>query len=69
MSRHHNIEVSRDFVGLVPIGIVEVEIMAFVVSVPISIPIPIPVPMFHCRGFQMTVCRSSPVSFVYSDVN
>ena len=37
--------------GLVSIGLIELEIMAFAVSV--LIPIPIPMPRFQCRGLQM----------------
>ena len=40
-------------VGLVPIGLVEMEIMEFVVSVPI--PIPITMLRFQCRGLQMAL--------------
>ena len=52
MTSDHDVEVSHDFVGGVPlsyvttmlslvsIGLMELEIMAFVVSVPISIPMP-----------------------------
>ena len=41
--------------GLVSLGLMELEIMAFVASVPIPVPIPIPIPMprFQCRGLQM----------------
>ena len=37
------------------IGLMELEIMAFVISVPILVPIPIPIPMlrFQCRDLQM----------------
>ena len=54
MSRDHDIEVSRDFVGGVLsslvttllslgfIGLMELEIMSFVISIPIPIPIPMP---------------------------
>ena len=58
---------SRDFVGgflssyvtallsLGSIGLMVLEIMAFLISVPIPVPIPIPIPMprFQCRGLQM----------------
>ena len=68
LSRDRDIEVSRDFVGGIPsskvitllrlgsIGLMELEIMAFVISVPIPVPIPIPIPMprFQYRGLQMT---------------
>ena len=37
--------------GLVSIDLIELEIMAFVVSV--AIPIPIPMPRLQCRGLQM----------------
>ena len=63
MPRDHNIEVSRDFVdgvlssyvnillSLGPIGLMELEIMIFVISVPIPIPfsIPIAMPRFQCQ--------------------
>ena len=54
LSRDQDIEVSRDFVDVVPSSCVttllslgstdlmEVEIMAFIISVPIPIPIPMP---------------------------
>ena len=63
LSRDHNIDMSRDFVGgvalsynttllsLRSIGLMEVEIMAFVISVQILIPIPIP--RLKCLGLQM----------------
>ena len=37
------------------IGLMELEIMAFVISVPIPVPFPIPIPMlrFQCRDLQM----------------
>ena len=35
------------------IGLMELEIMAFVISVPIPIPFPIPMPRFQCRDLQM----------------
>ena len=37
------------------IGLMELEIMAFVILVPIPVPIPIPMPTFQCRGLQMAV--------------
>ena len=40
---------SCDLVGLVSIGLMELEILAFVVSVPISMP------SFQCRGLQMAI--------------
>ena len=63
MSRDHDIEMSRDFVGGVLsslvttllslgfIGLMELEIISFVISIPI--PIPIPMPRFQCLGLQM----------------
>ena len=39
-----------------PIGLMELEKMAFVVSVPI--PIPVPVLKFHCRGLQIAAYRA-----------
>ena len=39
--------------NLVSIHLMELEIMAFIVSVPIPIPIPFPMPTFQCRGLQM----------------
>ena len=42
---------SCDLVGLVSIGLMELEILAFVVSVPV----PISMPSFHCRGLQMAI--------------
>ena len=65
MSRDHDIKVSRDFVdgvssfnvttmqSLGSIDLMELKIMAFVISVPI--PIAIPIPRFQCRGLQMPV--------------
>ena len=61
----------RDFVGVVSsswvttqlslraIGLIEVEIMALIVSFSISIPIPIPIPMpsFQYEGLQMAVVQ------------
>ena len=35
------------------IGLMEVEIMAFVIS--FTIPIPIPMPRFQCRGLQIAL--------------
>ena len=69
MPRDHNINESREFVGEVlsslviillslgSIGLMELEIMAFVISVPIPIPFPIPIPMlrFQCRDLQMAL--------------
>ena len=64
-------EVSRDFVGWVPlssitnllglvsIGLLELEITEFVVSIPISISISIPMLRFQCRGLQMAHQRCS----------
>ena len=63
LSRDLDIDMSRDFVGGVPlsydtihlslrsIGLMEVEIMAFVISVQILIPIPMP--RLKCLGLQM----------------
>ena len=60
---------SRDFVGgvlssyvitllsLGSIGLAELEIMAFVISVPI--PIPVPMPRFQCPGLQMAALRKA----------
>ena len=42
-------------VGLVSLGHMELEIMAFVVSVPI--PILIPMSRFQCRGLQMATIK------------
>ena len=67
LSGDRDIEVSRDFVGEVPsswvtillrlgfIGLMELEIMAFVISVPI----PITIPKFQCPDFQMADCVRS----------
>ena len=64
-------EVSHDFVGGVPsssitnllglvsIGLLELEIMEFFVSIPISISISIPMLRFQCRGLQMAHQRCS----------
>ena len=63
MSRDDDIDMSRDLVGGVPlsydttllslrsIGLMEVEIIAFVISVQILIPIPMP--RLKCLGLQM----------------
>ena len=43
------------------IGLMKLEIMAFVISVPIPVPfsIPIPIPRFKCRGLQMANLNDS----------
>ena len=44
---------SHHLLSLGVIGLMEREIMAFVISVPISIPVPIP--RFPCRGLRMAL--------------
>ena len=71
MSRNHDIEVLRNFVGEFPsqvtillslgsIGLMEVEIMVFVTSVPI--PISIPMPRFQCPGLQMAFACNTVIN-------
>ena len=76
LSRDHDIEESRDFVGgvlssqvinllnLGSIGLMELEIMTLVILV--SIPIPIPMPGFQCRGLQMASFLLVSAKFFFS---
>ena len=81
MSRDHNIEESRDFVGgvllslvttllsLGSIGLIELEIMTFVISVPIPFPIPIPMPRLLCRGLQMAMKKTLLIMQLFQIMN